>query len=439
MSQIIDSIGFFIVGAIASGILFWFIARQHSRVSSLMKQQELATEKVAAETIASRVPALEEELAATRKKLEESQTINTELETRLNEQQKSIKEKLALLENAKETLSTEFQNLGQKIFDEKSEKFTKQNQDNFQSLMKPFQQQITDFQKRVNEVYHTDTQDRTALREQLINLQKLNQQLSLDAINLTRALKGDSKVQGNWGEVILEKILEQSGLSEGREYEKQEALRSEEGGRYYPDVIIHLPEDKDIVIDSKVSLTAYERYVNSDDDVERVAALAEHVTSVRNHVRGLSLKNYDQLQGLRTLGYILMFIPVEPAFFLAVKEEPELFSPLMNQNIFIVGPSNLMLALRTIHAMWQYEYQNRNAEEIAKQAGGLYDKLVGFVESLDQVGERVNQARESWEKARGQLISGRGNLIKRAEDIKQLGVRTKKDLPINLIEAADDE
>ena len=396
----------------------------------------LTSEKAAAETTATRVPNLESDLRSLREQLTAEKTTSTELSTRLQEQQSAMEEKVAFLNKAKETLTTEFENLGQKIFEEKTSRFTKQNQDNLQNLINPVREQIKDFQKRVNDVYDSDSKDRSVLREIVTNLSNMNQQLSTDANNLTKALKGESKTQGNWGEVILERILEQSGLKKGQQYDTQAHHVNTEGERFYPDIVIHLPEDKDIIIDSKVSLTAYERYVTTEDESEKRQALRDHVQSVRNHIKSLERKDYTDLVNVKTLGYVLMFIPIEPAFILAGDEDPSLFSGAASQSVFPVVPSTLMITLKTINAMWQLESQNRNAEQIASQAAALYDKLAGFLESFDKIGERLGQAQESWTAARNQLASGRGNLIGKAEKFRQLGVNPKKQLPEDLVEAA---
>ena len=400
---------------------------------------KLETEKAVIDSQVERLPNLEIELNDLRSRLITEQKRSTEFQTRLEEQTRSGEEKLKLLKEAKEVLTTEFQNLGQKIFEEKTEKFTHQNKTNLESLLNPFRDQMSAFKQKVDDVYDKEAKDRVALSEQVKQLRDLNQQLSQDAVNLTRALKGDSKARGNWGEVILSKVLERSGLKEGREYEVQETHKNEEGSRFQPDVVIHLPESKDIVVDSKVSLVAYENFSTTEDEKERATALQQHIASIRAHVRDLSGKNYEELKGLRTLGYVLMFIPIEPAFLLAVGEDPELFNDAMSKNIFIVSPSNLLITLKTINAMWQYAYQNENALEIAQKAGGMYDKFVSFVESFDLVGSRLEQAEESWSQARGQLVTGKGNLVKRADDLKQMGVRTKKQLPSDFVSSSGDD
>ena len=470
-----------IIGGCVGGVLGWFLLRQQGKTTDLRKQHQsaieivelssqlstansqlenvtkefddakiisstvqanfnkLETEKAVIDSQVERLPDLEIELNDLRSRLITEQKRSTEFQTRLEEQTRSGEEKLKLLKEAKEVLTTEFQNIGQKIFEEKTEKFTHQNKTNLESLLNPFRDQMSAFKQKVDDVYDKEAKDRVALSEQVKQLRDLNQQLSQDAVNLTRALKGDSKARGNWGEVILSKVLERSGLKEGREYEVQETHKNEEGSRFQPDVVIHLPESKDIVVDSKVSLVAYENFSTTEDEKERATALQQHIASIRAHVRDLSGKNYEELKGLRTLGYVLMFIPIEPAFLLAVGEDPELFNDAMSKNIFIVSPSNLLITLKTINAMWQYAYQNENALEIAQKAGGMYDKFVSFVESFDLVGSRLEQAEESWSQARGQLVTGKGNLVKRADDLKQMGVRTKKQLPSDFVSSSGDD
>ena len=264
--------------------------------------------------------------------------------------------------------------------------------------------------------------------------------MSRDAINLTRALKGDSKKRGNWGEVILERVLEDSGLRNGQEYETQGSFRDESGNLYKPDVVVHLPDNKDVIIDSKVSLNAYERYSSTEDDAERDQALKDHLNSIRNHISGLQDKNYADLLKVNSLDMVLMFVPIEPALMLALEHDENLFQDAFRSGIFLVSPSTLTLNLQIIHNMWRYEYQNRNAQEIAKRAGDLYDKFVGFVEALEDIGDKLNKAQSSYQTAHNRLSEGKGNLIKKAEDMRKLGLETSKKLPTELVnESQEDE
>ena len=273
-----------------------------------------------------------------------------------------------------------------------------------------------------------------SLYHEIKNLKTLNEQMSQDAINLTRALKGESKTRGNWGEVVLERVLEESGLKNGREYETQETFRDENNKRYNPDVVVHLPDNKDVIIDSKVSLNAYEKYCSLEDEEGRKKALDEHLASIRAHVDGLQKKNYDRLLGVNSLDMVLMFVPIEPALMLAFEHDENLFRDAFRQRIYLVSPSTLTMNLQIIHNVWRNEYQNRNAQEIAKRAGAMYDKFVGFVEALEDVGNNLDRAQGSWHTAYKRLTEGRGNLVKRAEDIRKLGLQTDKALPEALVD-----
>ncbi|MCF6177518.1 MAG: DNA recombination protein RmuC [Victivallaceae bacterium] len=362
-----------------------------------------------------------------------------ELETRLEEQQKQAEEKLKLLVEAKEQLAEQFKNLANDILDTNSKKFTEQNQIKLDAVMKPLGEKMKDFEKKVEDSYVKGAKERSSLVEQLKNLQSLNQQLSRGAENLTKALKGDSKLQGNWGEIVLERILEASGMQKGREYQTQESFSTEQG-RYQPDVIINLPDGKTVIIDAKVSLTAYERYCSAENSSpEQAVALKEHLTSIKNHLKLLSGKNYQDLPELKSLDFVLMFIPIEPAFAIAVQADQELLFQASKQNITLVTASTLLATLRTIAYVWRQEDQQRNASEIARLAGEMYNKFEGFIADLDSVGNRISQLHRAYDAARNKLVDGRGNLVRTAGKIKDLGARTNKKLPDALIEAAEDE
>ncbi len=359
-------------------------------------------------------------------------TENTNLAERLNEQRKE-------LTDLQEKFTKEFENLANKILEEKSSKFTLQNKENLDQILKPLSEKIKDFEKKVEEVYVNDSKARAGLIEQIKNLHDLNQQMSKDALNLTNALKGQTKTQGNWGEFILESILEKSGLQKGREYLVQESLTTDERKRYQPDVLIKLPEEKTIVIDSKVSLVAYEKYSSSEDDEERLQALKEHINSIRNHIKGLSSKNYQNLYQIKSLDFVLLFMPIEPSFSLAVQTEPTLFNEAFEKNIVIVSPSTLLATLRTIASIWRQENQNKNAFEIARQGGALYDKFVGFIEDLIGIGNKIDATKDSYLSAMKKLHEGSGNLVSRAEKIKKLGAKVSKSLPQSLIDSNDED
>ncbi len=380
----------------------------------------------------------EEQLQALQNQMAQSKAHIAELDTLLEEERKQATEKIALLNEAREQLKNEFRNLAQEIFEEKSQKFSDQNRTNMDQLIGPLREQLGDFKKRVEDVYDKETRDRTALHTEINHLKELNQRISKEALNLTRALKGDSKARGNWGEVILERVLEASGLQKGREYDIQVSLKDQNGKRYQPDVIVRLPEGKDVVVDAKVSLKDYEAYYSAEDPGEREKALSAHIEAMRTHFRSLAAKSYEALEGIRSLDFILMFIPIEAAFLAAVEKDRELFSEAFGKNIRVVSPSTLLVTLRTIQNIWRNEYQNRHAMEIAKKAGGLYDKFVGFVEALEEVGQQLDRARSAYQTAYDRLVSGRGNLVRRTQELKALGVKAGKELSKNLIEMAEE-
>lgn len=357
---------------------------------------------------------------------------HTNLQTKLSEQ----KEEVAKLQ---EKFTKEFENLANRIFKEKADEFSKQSKTNLQEILNPLKERIVEFQSKVEETNKESIKGHASLREQLSMLKDMNQQITQEAKNLTEALKGQSKTQGNWGEFILESILEKSGLVKGREYVVQESLTSESGRRFQPDVIIKLPENKSIVIDSKVSLVAYEKFISSDDESQKALALREHINSIRSHIKNLSSKNYQNLYQLESLDFVLMFMPVEPAFALAVQNDQTIFNDAFEMNIVIVSPSTLLATLRTISSIWRQEKQNRNALEIAKQSGDMLDKFTTFVEDLLTVGKGLISVKDNYDKAMNKLTDGRGNLINRAEKIKQLGAKTSKSLPPNILNRADQD
>ncbi len=375
-------------------------------------------------------------------KLEREKTVflNSELSS-MNANHKNLQQKLAEqkdeLEALQQKFTTEFKNIANELLEDKSKRFTEQNKENIAAILNPLNEKIKDFEKKVDDVYNSDTKQRATLAEQLKSLQELNIQMSKEANNLTNALKGQNKTQGNWGELILESVLEKSGLTKGREYLVQESMQTEDGRRLQPDVIINLPESRCLIIDSKVSLNAYERYCTCEDEVQRVIELKEHINSLKNHIKNLSSKNYQNLYQIKTLDFVLMFLPVEPAFSLAVQNELGLFNDAFEKNIVIVSPSTLLATLRTIASIWRQENQNKNALEIARQSGALYDKFEGLVKDLIDIGNKLKQTRNSYEDAMKKLHTGRGNLINSVEKIKKLGAKTTKNLPQSLLERAD--
>ena len=362
------------------------------------------------------------------------------LEERYEAEQRSAAGKLQFLTDAKEALTAQFESLATGILEEKSKRFTEQNQANLGLLLDPLRTKITEFQKRVEEASVQEGKDRTALSEQVRQLLELNQMLSEDAKNLTSALKGSSKTQGTWGELILERILEASGLRPGDDYVAHEGPMAADGKRQQPDVVINLPETRHLVVDSKVSLVAYERFASAGTDPERQVALRQHLDSIRTHLKALSEKKYQTIYALNSLDFVLMFVPIEPAFMLAVTNDRELFMDAWQRNVLLVSPSTLLFVVRTVAHLWRQEAQSRNAREIAGRGGELYDKLVAFVEDLRTVGERLKSAQSAYAFAEQKLYRGKGNAIRQAEMLRDLGVKPRNQLPRALVGSpAEDE
>jgi DNA recombination protein RmuC len=355
----------------------------------------------------------------------------------LTHERQSAAEKLALLEHNRDALKQEFENLANRIFDQKSERFSQQNQSSMDTLLKPFRDQLSDFRQRVETVHTTETRDRQALRSEIKSLQELNRQITEEASNLTRALKGDKKIQGNWGELVLERVLERSGLRKGIEYETQGSYRDSDNQLLRPDVVVHLPDSRNLVVDSKVSLVAYQQWVISDEGSARDAALKQHMDAVRSHIRSLSDKDYSQLNGLRSPDFVLLFMPIEPAFVAAFQHDDSLFSEAFERKIIVVTPTTLLATLRTIENIWRYERQSQNARLIAERASAVYDKLRVFVEAMERLGGQLHTAQGSYDSAMNTLTRGRGNLISQANRFVELGVRVKKELPKAVTEQAE--
>ncbi len=353
------------------------------------------------------------------------------LQAELREQQESHQQRLEDLQEARDTLRAQFAEMATKIFDEREQRFTQTSQQQLGQLLDPLKERIHAFEKRVDETYQQEARERFSLSKELERLQQLNLRLSDEATNLTQALKGQ-KTQGNWGELILERVLEHAGLEKGREYQTQVSLKSADGERFQPDVLIMLPGDKQVVVDAKVSLTAYQQWVSGNDE----AALKQHVQSLRNHVKGLSGKDYSRLEGLHSLDFVLLFVPIEAAFSAALQAEPNLFQEAFDRQIVIVSPTTLLATLRVIDSLWKQERQGQNAREIAERAGWLYDKFVLFIQDLDELGSRLQQVDKAYSAARNKLCEGRGNLISRSEQLKLLGARASKSLPADLLERA---
>lgn len=413
---------------------------QSERLDLQNRLGELLSERASLAEKAKRAEELKLSLAEREKSLDKlsqkSQTAAEELaylratNSKLKEQ---LSERSEYLKQSRDQLNSNFEHLAQKILDERVKKLSDTNHSQMENFLSPLHTTLQQFQKRVDDQSSREAAERISLKEEIKLLRGLNHELSNEAKNLSRALKGDQKLQGHWGELILEKILESSGLTRDREYEVQVNVTSTDGSRLQPDVIIRLPENKDIVIDSKVSLTAYERYHSAVETTDAETAIKDHINSVKSHIRSLSRKNYDKLPGITSPDFVLMFMPVEAAFLATVKEDPKLFMEAYQQNIVLVSPTTLLITLRTIHNIWRHEYQNQNAQEIAKRAGDLYDKFVGFTEAMKDVGDKLEKAQKAHTLATERLSTGHGNLVKRAETIRSLGVKTKKSLSAEII------
>jgi DNA recombination protein RmuC len=412
MEPLINILFPFFIGLLVGVVATWLVLRE--RISS-------AAEKAKGESQAE-IARLNERLNA--KVAELAATLESERSKALESMQ---------------LLKSEFKTLANDILEDKSKRFTEQNQNNLNQLLEPLKVKIKEFQGQVHDVYVQEGKDRSQLAEQVKQLMALNNQLSKDAHNLTSALKGQSKTQGNWGEFILERVLETSGLRKGHEYDVQESHTRADGTRAQPDVVVHMPEDRHLIVDAKVSLKAYEEYANAETDHQRESAMKHHLDSVRSHIKDLSGKNYQQLYGLKSLDFVLMFVPVEPAFMLAIAHDSDLWQDAWKKNVLLVSPSTLLFVLRTVAHLWRQEQQGRNAQEIANQGGKLYDKLVGFVEDLENLGTKLKQAQTAYDGAYNKFSGGRGNVIRQAEELKKLGVKPTKHLPQKLIDSALDE
>ncbi|WP_394757954.1 DNA recombination protein RmuC [Flavobacterium sp.] len=341
------------------------------------------------------------------------------------------------VEQLQEKFTKEFENLANKILEEKTNKFTEQNKENMKNILSPLQDKILHFEKKVEDTHKESIDYHAALRQQILGLSEMNAQMSKETLNLTKALKGDSKMQGNWGELVLERVLEKSGLEKGREYEVQQSFTTAEGNRVFPDVVINLPDGKKMIVDSKVTLTAYERYINEDNDDLKAQHLKDHVLAIKRHVEQLGDKNYHDLYQIESPDFVLLFIPMEPAFALALNEDTTLYNKAFEKNIVIVTPSTLLATLRTIDSMWANQKQQENALEIARQAGALYDKFEGFVADLIKIGKKIDESKVEYSGAMNKLVEGKGNLITSVEKLKKMGAKAKKALPENIINRAE--
>jgi len=432
-----------LIAGIVIGYLIARLLHKQGTPADAQLLSQLQNEKAALEATAT---VLQQERQYT---VAQQQELNTKLlqatadasrfESEVKQLQQKLVEQAMHLDQLNERFKQEFENLANKILEEKSQKFTDQNRTNLDVILQPLKERIKEFEEKVQRVYDVEAAERNTLKGEIKQLLSLNQVMHQEAQNLTKALKGDTKTQGNWGEFILESILEKSGLQKGREYLTQSSASTEDGKRLQPDVLVNLPDGKTLVIDSKVSLVAYERYINADEDTVKAVAIKEHIQSVRNHVKGLSDKNYQQLYSGRSLDFVLLFIAVEPAFAAAVQHDGQLFTDAFEKNIVIVSPTTLLATLRTVSNIWRHEYQNRNAMEIAHKAGDLYDKFHGFTTDMIDIGKKMDQSKAIYEDAMKKLTSGNGNILRKVEELKKMGASASKQLPQNLLDRSMDE
>lgn len=432
--------------AIAGLLIGWLATKSHAdrlRADLTEERRELDIELSAARQRLVQNQHWRDECELLNNELRSLREINTSLEadlrevtTRLESTQLHAEDKIRQMINSEQRLSEQFENLANRIFEQSNRRVEEQNRQSLHGLLSPLREQLDGFRRQVQDSFGKEAQERHTLAHEIRNLQQLNAQMAQEAINLTRALKGDNKAQGNWGEVVLARVLEASGLRAGYEYETQVSIETEARARMQPDVIVRLPQGKDVVIDAKMTLVAYERYFNADDEYTRESALQEHIASVRSHIRLLGRKDYQQLPGLRSLDYVLMFIPVEPAFLVALDRQPEIITEALKNNIMLVSPTTLLVALRTIANLWRYEHQSRNAQQIAERASRLYDKMRLFVDDMSSVGQSLEKAQDNYRQAMKKLTSGRGNLLAQAEAFRGLGVEIKREINPDLADQA---
>ena len=381
---------------------------------------------------------VQKELRFLQQEKEQLLTINSGQVADLKNLQQKLDENKEEVTKLQEKFTKEFENLANKIFEDKSTKFTEQNKQNIQTILNPLQEKIKGFEDKVDKTHKESIDYHAALRQQIVGLKEMNLQMSKETINLTKALKGDNKTQGNWGELVLERVLEKSGLEKNREYFVQQSFTNDEGKRVLPDVVIHLPDNKKMIIDSKVSLTAYEQFVNSEDETQKALFLKEHINSLKRHIEQLSEKKYEDIYKIESPDFVLLFIPIEPAFAVAINSDNFLYNKAFDKNIVIVTPSTLLATLRTIDTMWNNEKQQKNALEIARQAGSLYDKFHGLLNDLIGIGKKIDASKTDYNAAMNKLVEGNGNLINSVEKLKKMGAKAKKALPENIIERASD-
>ena len=412
------------------GLGYWLARMNFEKIQAVLKERETSYLDNTKE-VKSQLSEKETVILSLNKELSALKADWRNLQEKLSEQKNDMQQ-------MQQKFTTEFKNLANEILEEKTKKFTEQNRTSLDELLKPLGEKIKDFEKKVNEAYITEAKERFSLKDEVKRLAELNQQISKEASNLTRALKGETKTQGNWGEMILESILEKSGLARDREYFIQASFTDAEGKRQQPDAIVKYPGERTVVIDSKVSLVAYERFASAESEEEKVAAAAEHLVSVKKHIQELGLKNYQHIYNIQSLDFVMMFMPVEPAYFLAIQADSNLWSYAYDRRILLMSPTNLIAALKMVESMWRQENQNRNALEIARQSGELLDKFSGFLEDFQDLGKRIDATQRAYEDSMKKLHTGKGNLIRRAQQIKDLGAKTSKNIPLIFNDKAEE-
>jgi DNA recombination protein RmuC len=422
------AVGFYIGKLISNNSQIGEQAGAEEKISGLNQQIEIYKTQI--QNLSDERDGIRQEKENISIQLSRKESEFTYLTERNNEQKQEV-------EKLQERFTKEFENLANKILEEKSTKFTEQNKENMKTILTPLQEKIQLFEKKVDDTHKESIVFNTTLHQQIKGLREVHEQMSKETLNLTKALKGDSKMQGNWGELILEKVLEKSGLEKDREYFVQKSFDTEGGSKVFPDVVINLPDGKKMIVDSKVSLTAYERYVNEDDDALKATFLKEHTNSIKRHVEQLSEKNYQDLYHIESPDFVLMFIPIETAFAIAINDESSLYNRAFERNIVIVTPSTLLATLRTIDSMWANQKQQDNALEIARQAGALYDKFVNFMEDLIKIGKRIDDSKSEYSDAMNKLFDGNGNIIISIDKLKKMGAKAKKSLPENILHRAE--
>lgn len=439
MSELIIYIIIGALSAILTGILSWLLSKNRFQKKIFQLEEKvnfLLQEKESNNLI---IKSLNEDKNTISEEKNILKISYAQKEIELKNMQEKLDENKSEITKLQEKFTKDFELLATKILDEKSSKFTEQNKENLKTILNPLHEKIQTFEKKVEQTHKESIDYHAALRQQIFGLKELNEQMSKEAVNLTRALKGDSKTQGNWGELVLERVLEKSGLEKGREYFVQQSFTTEDNKRQMPDVVIHLPENKKMIIDSKVSLTAYEQYISEDDENKKQAFLKAHIQSLQRHIEQLSDKKYEEIYHIESPDFVLLFVPVEPAFAVAINQDSNIYNKAFEKNIIIVTPTTLLATLRTIDSMWNNEKQQKNALEIAKQAGNLYDKFEGLVKDLIGIGKRIDASKADYNAAMNKLVDGRGNLISSVEKLKIMGAKAKKSLPQNIIDRANEK